>query len=87
MDVAVGAEALTNTKAGPLPIRRDLIGPRLLAARIRLDLSTIQLAQRTGIPTVEITAIEAGTRPTDTNLFEICRVLKVRLSSLFREDD
>jgi transcriptional regulator with XRE-family HTH domain len=68
-------------------MRRNPVGRQLFAARIRRDLSKIQLAQRTGIPKVEITAIEAGTVPTAADLIEICRVLKVRLSPLFRAND
>lgn len=70
-----------------ITLRRNLVGRRLLSARLHRDLTITQLAERTGIPAAEIEAIEAGQRISALNLIEICRVLQIRMSSLFREND
>jgi DNA-binding Xre family transcriptional regulator len=66
---------------------RKIIGQSLFSARLHRDLTITQLAERTGIPATEIEAIEAGQRTSAVNLIEICRVLKIRMSSLFRQKD
>ena len=63
-----------------------VIGRRIRAAREAADLGQVALAEAVGVAFQQVQKYENGkNRVTAARLFEICRVLKVPIASMFSE--
>ncbi len=63
-----------------------VIGRRIRAAREAADLGQVALAEAVGVTFQQVQKYENGkNRVTAARLFEICRVLKVPIASMFHE--
>jgi len=70
------------------PTLNSYIGARIRERRLKLDLSQEQLAKALSVSQQQIQNYEKGVNEiAAVRLFEICRVLKLPLSTMFPPDD
>jgi len=59
----------------------------LLGARLRFDITVEKLSARSGVSPDEINSIERGKAlPAPPDLFNLCNVLGIQMSSLFQDE-